>query len=74
MSHALKNTLKRSLPKLYSTALNQVVQSMLEIDPKKRITADKIIQACKKYLNINSEKTTKENDVLMQTIVVPETN
>lgn len=70
---ALKSSLKKTIPKHYSSSLNEVVQRMLEIDPKKRITADKIIEMCRKNLNISSERKIKEADVLMQTIIVPET-
>jgi serine/threonine protein kinase len=72
MIQQLKLTRKKSLPRYYSTELHEVVEKMLEIDPKKRITAVAIIQICLKNLKIDTERKGTES-VLMKTIVVPET-
>jgi hypothetical protein len=39
MVQKLRLTPKKSLPKCYSSALNDLTQQMLQINPKKRISA-----------------------------------
>lgn len=66
----LKLTRRKSLPRSYSSDLQEIVEKMLEIDPAKRISAESIIHACRKNLKMNTERKVTES-VLMRTIVVP---
>ena len=61
------------MPRSYSTDLQEIVERMLEIDPAKRVSAESILQVCRKNLKMDTERKVTES-VLMRTIVVPETN
>lgn len=73
MVQKLKLTRRKSLPRSYSTDLQEIVERMLEIDPAKRVSAESILQVCRKNLKMDTERKVTES-VLMRTIVVPETN
>jgi hypothetical protein len=67
-----KVTKLKNIPTTYSAALNELIFEMLQINPKKRISADKIKATCLKYLKVEFEESHPVNDQLIQTIVIPE--
>jgi len=56
----------------YTYSLNELIHEMLQYNPKKRITADRVRQACLKNLKIDHEDNLQIMDPLMDTIVIPE--
>ena len=62
----------KNIPTGYSAPLNELIHEMLQYNPKKRITADRIKTACHKNLKIEQEDILQPLDPLMETIVIPE--
>lgn len=52
--------------------MNELIHEMLQYNPKKRITADRVRQACLKNLKIDHEDNLQIMDPLMDTIILPE--
>lgn len=61
----------KNIPTYYSAALNEIIYEMLQNNPKKRTSAQKIKLVCLKNLKISSQENIIQIDPLIQTIVIP---
>ncbi len=52
----LKTQRLKNIPNGYSPALNELIHEMLQINHKKRISAEKVIQYCQKEGKYNKEE------------------
>lgn len=56
----------------YTYALNEIIHEMLQYNPKKRVSADRVRMTCLKNLKLEHEDNLQPLDPLMNTIVIPE--
>lgn len=62
----------KNIPTGYSSVLNELIHEMLQYNPKRRITADRVRTTCLKNLKIEQEEVYQPLDPLMETIIIPE--
>ncbi len=67
-----KNVKLKNIPTGYSSQLNEIIHEMLQYNPKRRISAEKVRTNCLKNLKIEQEDVLQPLDPLMETIVLPE--
>lgn len=58
----------------YSSAMNELIHEMLQYNPKRRITAERLKSTCLKNLKMEQEDIYQSIDPLMDTIVIPESD
>lgn len=62
LTRKIKNQKVKTIPSSYSNSLLEIIKKMLEINPKKRISAEEIFKVAQEKLKISTEQN-NENGV-----------